>query len=503
MTVEDRIPSTCPSRREIRSADSPQFICERLVDIFGTTETKNCGVEREICEACCEYPLDSTSQINPVVASVAYARAELAGRELSTDDPQQADILLVKSFSRRWLRCYEEPIPPVSLDQRENTIDKRRAEARANSLPNRNNELRIGLVGPFSRFGLGHQNFDIALHLGVERWLVWGHRSPTPNELPCRIDVFSRPMSPPELEAWMEELDIVIFVESPWLPDLTKVARRLGVKVVCIPNWEWLQPGQPWLEEVDMMLCPTRHTLMMLRSWKSRFRYCWRLEGIDWPIDTQRFKFRQRKVCERFVYVNGSGGVRARRRHGASTEIRRKGMQVLLDAAVMAPRIPVIVYARADDVRSLPSNVELRNLPESNWQLYQEGDVCIQPSYWEGLGLPLLECQSAGMPLITTDHPPMSEHNPFATIPIDGDELVDISSKICITAPRLQPRDVARVMQRTHNTIIGTASRRAREFIETEHSWRVRGPQIRRKLEELMDEPSRFSTVSQFDGSSD
>jgi glycosyltransferase involved in cell wall biosynthesis len=36
-------------------------------------------------------------------------------------------------------------------------------------------------------------------------------------------------------------------------------------------------------------------------------------------------------------------------------------------------------------------------------------DVCLAPSRWEGLGLPLYEATAFGMPIITNDRPPMSE----------------------------------------------------------------------------------------------
>ena len=36
-------------------------------------------------------------------------------------------------------------------------------------------------------------------------------------------------------------------------------------------------------------------------------------------------------------------------------------------------------------------------------------DVCVAPSRWEGLGLPLFEATAFGLPIITNDKPPMSE----------------------------------------------------------------------------------------------
>ncbi len=36
-------------------------------------------------------------------------------------------------------------------------------------------------------------------------------------------------------------------------------------------------------------------------------------------------------------------------------------------------------------------------------------DVCLTPSRWEGLGVPLFEATALGLPIITNDAPPMNE----------------------------------------------------------------------------------------------
>jgi 1,2-diacylglycerol 3-alpha-glucosyltransferase len=42
-------------------------------------------------------------------------------------------------------------------------------------------------------------------------------------------------------------------------------------------------------------------------------------------------------------------------------------------------------------------------------QTFANCDVCLTPSRWEGLGLPLYEATAFGMPIITNDNPPMNE----------------------------------------------------------------------------------------------
>ncbi len=293
-------------------------------------------------------------------------------------------------------------------------------------------------------------------------------------------------MSHPELEAWLDGLDAVIFVEHPTYPNLTRVAQQLGVCVICVPNWEWLHPALAWLPDVDLMLCPTRHTHQMLTEWVHRFSFAWQLAYTAWPIDGNRFTFRQRRVCRRFVYVHGSGGARADQ--GSSQEVlHRKGLASLLDAARLCPQIPFTVYASHAELPPLTSNIECRPRPMDNRLLYGDGDVCVQPSHWEGLGLPLLECQAAGMPLLTTDAAPMNEHNPWRVIPAQM-QLVQVSEEFHIPAAMIDPQEFARVLRSAYGRGIYWRSRQARRFILRQHSWPAAVPQLMASIRQAIAE---------------
>jgi hypothetical protein len=78
------------------------------------------------------------------------------------------------------------------------------------------------------------------------------------------------------------------------------------------------------------------------------------------------------------------------------------------------------------------------------------------------------------MPLITTDAPPMNEHNPLATVPVRGYQSVYLQGVTPVAAPVMAPRALAMTMQRWYGREIETASDFARQFIEREHgaaSW--------------------------------
>jgi glycosyltransferase involved in cell wall biosynthesis len=334
---------------------------------------------------------------------------------------------------------------------------------------------RVGLVGWNTRTGLGYQNRDIAVHLPVARWLAPPHP---------RFDGLSRPRmageyrglptpkpAPAELRAWLRGLDWLLFVEHPYLPRVAQHARELGISVACVPNWEWLTTGLDWLPYVDLMICPTQMTYRMLRHWRRDLGFAWDVVYAPWPIDPRRFPYRRRERCRGFLFVNGTGGTRARRADGSPTGYHRKGVELLAATARILKAVPFLVYSQQSDLPPLPDNVEVREAPKDNRKLYADGDVCVLPSHWEGLGLQLLECQAAGLPLVTTDAPPMNECRPFRAVPAAETELVFVYGDQPVDAHLVRPEALAEVLHEIHGSDLREASERARAYIEQERSW--------------------------------
>jgi glycosyltransferase involved in cell wall biosynthesis len=100
----------------------------------------------------------------------------------------------------------------------------------------------------------------------------------------------------------------------------------------------------------------------------------------------------------------------------------RKPLEPVLEAveATDDPRLRLIVKAQverkqlrvAEDAARRDPRVELRLADEptaDHLRALASCDVCLAPSRWEGLGLPLYEAIAFGMPAITNDAPPMNE----------------------------------------------------------------------------------------------
>jgi glycosyltransferase involved in cell wall biosynthesis len=336
---------------------------------------------------------------------------------------------------------------------------------------------RVGLIGWNTPTGLGYQNRDIALHLPVTRWLAPPRRGMAglpPPRIPGEFWAsWSRQVSRRALRSWLGGLDWLLFVEHPFVDGTVQLAREMGISVACVPNWEWLGVGLDWLPYVDLMICPTRSTERMLLDWRRDLGFSWDVVHAPWPVDPHRFEYRRRERCRRFLFVNGTGGGPARRVDGTATGYRRKGGELIAATAGLMKDVPFVVYSQDRGLPAMPPNVEVRRAPRDNRDLYRDGDVCVQPSHWEGLGLQHLECQAAGLPLVTTDAPPMNECRPFRAVPAAETELVFLNGDQPVDAHLVHPDALAEVLLDLVGRDIGEASEQARGYIEQERSWRI------------------------------
>ncbi len=334
---------------------------------------------------------------------------------------------------------------------------------------------RVGLIGWNIRTGVGYQNRDIAVNLPVTSWLAPVHEHFGRREMPAMAGHYWAPdprkVSRRELRNWLSGLDWLVFVEETYIPGLPQLAKEMGVSVACVPNWEWLSLSHDWLSFVDMMICPTACAFRMLVQWRADLGFAWDVVHVPWPIDAARFTFRRRERCDRFLFVNGMGGVRASYLDDSETSYRRKGGELIAATARLMKSVPFLVYSQVDDPIDWPANVEVRPAPRDNRELYFDGDVCVQPSHFEGLGLQHLECQAAGLPLVTTDAPPMNECRPYRTVPVDHTELVFTWDDHPVDSNVIKPEDLVTVLDQIYRTDIGEASQRAHDYIMQERSW--------------------------------
>lgn len=333
--------------------------------------------------------------------------------------------------------------------------------------------MRIGLSGFNSATGLGYQNRDLIDKLPIVTWLIVEHPSKASMEPPPDLPVVITPIKANEdgVQDWLGGIDCLLFYEQPMIGDLPRLARQRGIAVVCIANWEWLNPDSDWIDEIDAFVCPNRHTFDLLSKWKAARGATWMLEHVPAPVDTNRFRPLVRRKCESFLFINGQGGVCPyfpgwfRHRKGPP----RKGLDVILKAAKQVPNIPVLIRSQVKLPAGIPKNVNLLPAVEENHELFVNGDVAIQPSYFEGTGLQMIETLASGMPLVSTDASPMNELPLLRSIRCNKRLGKVGGNPIQVSIP--DSSDLVRCMKECIGTDITEASMAARMYAERVHSW--------------------------------
>lgn len=262
------------------------------------------------------------------------------------------------------------------------------------------NFSRWAVVAHKDDTGFGRQAADIRAVLELGTHIVIPSERLSDHPLDPRTDRLLRPEDPVErVETVLHGLDGIVFFErANWHPRLLATARRLGVRTVCVPNWEWFAPRAPEWESCDLFVCTSVFAERVVRrsGWLNTVR-------LPWTLDLARFPARSVAGPAR-VFIHNAGLVDPDDRKGTRDTIEAF-MRVSDPALRLRVRLQKEVPLPPHDGRV---EVSIGNLREPA-ALYAEGDCAIQPSKMEGNGFMVLEPVASGLPVLTLDYPPMSE----------------------------------------------------------------------------------------------
>jgi glycosyltransferase involved in cell wall biosynthesis len=249
--------------------------------------------------------------------------------------------------------------------------------------------------------GLGRQARDIRRVLSLGRHIVIPSERLTDHPLTSPDEVV---LAPKDLEARVKEVlqglqGIVFFERAGWHPDLLRCARELGVATVGVPNWEWFRSYDTNWNYCDLFVCPNNMGLQTVRRYnRTNSIY------LPWCLDLDSLPPQSVSGPAR-TFVHNAGLVDAD---------DRKGTRDTIEAFRRTRRQDIRLIVRLQREAPLPTtdgriDVQIGNI-ESHADLYRDVDVAIQPSKMEGIGFMILEAVCAGLPVITTDYPPMNEY---------------------------------------------------------------------------------------------
>ena len=205
------------------------------------------------------------------------------------------------------------------------------------------------------------------------------------------------------LKNWVVQNDLkVVFFNEEYDLGLVEVVKQCGVKTVGYYVWELFDPQYvtSCKSLYDKIICPTKACYEKFKNLGMD-----NVEYIRWGVELNLFKPQERPENKRvrFFHPAGWGGLHARR-----------GTQFVLDAfqKLNVSNAELLIHTQHGSGVQESDNIKIiyGTVPrEEIIRLYQESDVAVLPSKWEGLGLTFLESIGCGLPIITVDAQPMNE----------------------------------------------------------------------------------------------
>jgi glycosyltransferase involved in cell wall biosynthesis len=253
-----------------------------------------------------------------------------------------------------------------------------------------------------------------------------------------------------EYRSWVEAEDVdAVFCDQNYQFDELSTLRREGVHTVGRFVWEHFasEHVQGAQEAFEVVYSFTHAEQERYARWGIESpRVQWGLHPELMEIAASAEQPERDEVL--FVYPGGFIG-------------HRKPVKEVVEAFMrtLDPKLRLLVTAqvdrkRLDAVKELVAGDErielvLDDLPRlDHLRRVASCDVCVTPSRWEGLGLPLYEATAFGQPIIVNDNPPMNE---VVTDGVNGllvRGIEDGTAKSGIPAHSPDVADLARAFER-------------------------------------------------------
>jgi len=209
---------------------------------------------------------------------------------------------------------------------------------------------------------------------------------------------------PPErFKRWICENQLnVVFFNEEYSLQLVQVAKECGVKTIGYYVWELFSPNlvEECNELYDQIIAQTDATYVKFRELGLN-----NLVRIKWGVNQKLFKHGERAKGQpiRFFHPAGWGG-----------NYERRGTQYVIDAFKLAnlTDAELLIHSQYEGDRKQDNNIIISHGTVSREEIirmYQQSDIVVLPSKWEGLGLTFLEAIGCRLPIITGDAPPMNE----------------------------------------------------------------------------------------------
>ncbi len=344
--------------------------------------------------------------------------------------------------------------------------------------------MTIGILGYLSARGLGTMTHDLRVQLGIQHQMVpvdvgWPYITSWATGDEFYLDEWT--VQKEDLELWKEHfgIDTLVSIETGYGDNTFRWAKELGMRTILVVMWESFNPNLPAYKNVDLYICPSYRAYQEIPFDAKLF--------LPYPVDTDLFKYRQRSgPAKTFVHNAGSGGM-----HGRKGTV--EAVQGFCLAQKEMPDMELIVRSQEEIGAILPvssrwndRNIHFEGPRENREDLYTEGEVLIATHRYDGHFLVGLEAMACGMPVITTNWPPMNEF----WVPSEQNLLVKVEREekpgglvnphCMMQIPSVE--DIAEKIKFCATHDMSGISTMNRKIIEIEHSWAVLKPRWKKAL---------------------
>ena len=239
-------------------------------------------------------------------------------------------------------------------------------------------------------------------------YVTWGKR--VPGKIVTYVDW-------KEFRGWVLKngLDVVIFNEQHSWEIILKTLRKLDITIGAYVDY-YTPETVPFFWLYDFLLCNTRRHYSVFKDHPRAFY-------IPWGTDLDVFRPRDRAGSGDSVTFFHSCGVSPLRK-GSDLLVRafqyvKGNAKLIIHSQGSFSEHPPTASVIAQDPR-----IELIEAGVGAPGLYHFGDVYVYPTRLEGIGLTIAEALASGLPVITTNAPPMNE---FVVHDLNG-KLIEVES---------------------------------------------------------------------------
>ena len=338
--------------------------------------------------------------------------------------------------------------------------------------------MRIGTVCYATEQGLGYLSksfYDAGVVTDVMLYRHPHGNKPTRTDWypPGTIELTKKPFAGEAIERWLDDLDVVLFFETPFDWKFADRCRQRGVKTAIMPMYEWSLQHPPHI--FDLYINPS---LLDQQYYP---------QGVFIPVPAPQGTWKQRTKALKFLHNGGNLGSRFR---NGTLELMR---------AMSYVKSPIEITIRSQDkvnfARLIEQVPEIRNDPRVTLdmgatpyeQLFEGFDVLVAPEKFNGLSLPLQEAHAAGLAVMTTNRFPMNTwlpHSPM--IPYASSRKVQcMSGHNIIDEVLINPVTIATCIDGIYGQDISYLSDIGRDYA-LRNSWDMLKPVYLSALERLV-----------------